>query len=384
MPRLLVGILCASFVFTAAIHEGVAAERPPANVANAATDTPVADDADVAARKDRITGAIMGVLIGDALGVGSHWYYDLDELKRDFGPWISDYSDPKADGTVRFTPVHKQRYDEGVRAGDPSQTGQLIIRLLESVVDKGTYDQGDFTSRLDELFSTLDGTSYSGRFTDEAVRKTWKHRKEGRGWDHPEVGSDAVTSEAAQMNVILAALYSGDATRLANESYRNTKLFYHNEFAITNSVSYALVVGGLINGVPLEQIEDHIGSVDRDMVSGFGLYPEVPVSTGAIALDPELAFPPHLVGKVYGLACDIQELLPAAYYLGHRYTDDFEDAVLTAINGGGNNMARSALTGAMSGAIVGLKGIPERFITGLGDHERLLALAKQVAELAVN
>ncbi len=47
-------------------------------------------------------------------------------------------------------------------------------------------------------------------------------------------------------------------------------------------------------------------------------------------------------------------------------------------------MARSALTGAMSGAIVGLKGIPERFITGLGDHERLLALAKQVAELAVN
>ena len=375
MPRLLVGLLCASFVLTAAIHEGVAAERPAANVTSDANDD---------AKKDRIMGAIMGVLIGDALGVGSHWYYDLEELRRDFGPWITDYSDPKADGSVRFTPVHKQRYDHGVRAGDPSQTGQLITLLLESIVDQGTYDQGDFTSRVDELFKTLDGTNYSGRFTDEAVRGTWKHRNEGRGWDHPEVGSNAVTSEAAQMNVILAALYSGDATTLAAESYRNTKLFYHNDFAITNSISYALVVGGLINGVPLENIEDYKRSVDRDTLSGYAAYPEVPVATGAIARDPEITFAPHLVGKVYGLACDIQELLPAAYYLGHRYTDDFEDAVLAAINGGGNNMARSALTGGMSGAIVGLKGIPERFITGLGDHERLLALAEKVADLAVN
>ena len=58
--------------------------------------------------------------------------------------------------------------------------------------------------------------------------------------------------------------------------------------------------------------------------------------------------------------------------------------MLAAINGGGNNMARTALTGGMSGALVGFKGIPERFIEGLGDHERLLALAEKVAELAVN
>ena len=109
MPRLLVGVLCASFVFTAAIHEGVAAERPAAiDTADETTD----------AKKDRIMGAIMGVLIGDALGVGSHWYYDLEEFKGDFG-WVSGYSDPKIDGTSRFTPVHKLRYDQGVRAGDP-------------------------------------------------------------------------------------------------------------------------------------------------------------------------------------------------------------------------------------------------------------------------
>ncbi len=377
MPRLLVGVLCASFVFTAAIHEGVAAERPAAiDTADETTD----------AKKDRIMGAIMGVLIGDALGVGSHWYYDLEEFKGDFG-WVSGYSDPKIDGTSRFTPVHKLRYDQGVRAGDPSQTGQLIIRLLESIAEKGSYDQADFTARVDELFKTLDGTSYSGLYTDQAVRETWAHRNEGRGWDHPEVGSNAITSEAAQMNVILAALYSGDAEKLAKETYRNTKLFYHSDFALTHSISYALVVGGLVDGVPLEDIEDYIRSVDRDTLSGYAPYPDsrVQVETGAVAWNPEITLdPPHLVAKVYGQHCEIQQLLPAAYYFGHRYTDDFENAVLAAINGGGNNMARTALTGGMSGALVGFKGIPERFIEGLGDHERLLALAEKVAELAVN
>ena len=32
--------------------------------------------------KDRAAGAVMGALIGDALGEGPHWYYDLDQLKK--------------------------------------------------------------------------------------------------------------------------------------------------------------------------------------------------------------------------------------------------------------------------------------------------------------
>ena len=85
--------------------------------------------------------------------------------------------------------------------------------------------------------------------------------------------------------------------------------------------------------------------------------------------------------RSYRLRPEIQQLLPGAYYMVHHFPDDFEGAVLSAINGGGNNMARAALTGGMSGAMVGLSGIPERFITGLSDHEELLMLAEKVADL---
>ena len=46
--------------------------------------------------EDRARGALMGALIGDALALGPHWYYDLDELRATYGPWISDYTRPKA------------------------------------------------------------------------------------------------------------------------------------------------------------------------------------------------------------------------------------------------------------------------------------------------
>ena len=63
----------------------------------------------------------------------------------------------------------------------------------------------------------------------------------------------------------------------------------------------------------------------------------------------------------------------------HRYPNDFEAGILAAVNGGGNNMARATLTGALLGAMNGLSGIPERFITGLENSEHLLEVAEIVS-----
>jgi len=337
------------------------------------------------APKDRIMGAIMGVLIGDALGVGCHWYYDLAILKDDFGPWISGYVDPKTDSKNSFVAVARKRFQEGVRAGDVSQTGQIFVLLLESVAEQGTYDRGDFASRVDAFFKTIDGTNYSGRYTDSAMRETWKNRHAGIGWDDLKVGSSAITSEAAQMGVLLAALFYKKAEDVAEQVYRNTTLFYRNDFAIGQTAAYALAIAGFINGVPLKDIKSYPRSIPAEIRSRVAPYADTltQIETGAaVAWDPAITFdPPRLIAQVYGAHCEIQQLLPAAYYLIHRYPDDFETAVLTAVNSGGNNMARAALTGGMSGAMNGLSGIPKRLIDGLKDHQRLLRLAEKVAAI---
>jgi len=91
--------------------------------------------------------------------------------------------------------------------------------------------------------------------------------------------------------------------------------------------------------------------------------------------------PAWKVSIVYGMPCAIYHQLPAAYYLAARFHDDFESAVLHAVNGGGQNQARAMLTGALVGAQVGWEGIPRRFIVGLENHEELLQLSSQVANL---
>ena len=44
--------------------------------------------------REKIKNALWGAFIGDALGMPSHWYYDPDELSRDFPSGISYYQAP--------------------------------------------------------------------------------------------------------------------------------------------------------------------------------------------------------------------------------------------------------------------------------------------------
>ncbi len=44
--------------------------------------------------KDKIAGALLGFYVGDALAMPVHWYYDLNQLHRDFGA-ITKYEAPK-------------------------------------------------------------------------------------------------------------------------------------------------------------------------------------------------------------------------------------------------------------------------------------------------
>ena len=101
----------------------------------------------------------------------------------------------------------------------------------------------------------------------------------------------------------------------------------------------------------------------------------------ALAQDPWVQIEPAWkVSLLYGMPCAFYHLLPAAYYLAARFQDDFENAVLHAINGGGQNQSRAMLTGALVGAQVGIEGIPRRFLDGLERGQELQQLARALAD----
>jgi len=333
-------------------------------------------------KRDRAMGAIMGTLVGDALGVGPHWYYDLGQLRKDYGEWVDNYTRPKPG-----------RFHSGLEAGENSQTGQVVTILLESVAEQGGYDEGDFTARLDSLLDTLDGTPRGGRYTDHAMRDVWQARQVlGLPWS--EAGSLSDTAEAAIRTPVLAARYYDDFGKLMKFLASNVLLTHRDPFIAGQSVALGLITAGLINGYNIGEVSKAIFKFARE--KGFDLVIQVPkknpkeeISFADALLQPSWSYnaardpgiridPAAAACSLFGLACTLGFMLPAAYYYASRFETLFYEAVMSALNGGGNNMARSALTGALSGAQVGLTGIPEYLIKGLYDHERLLGMAEKI------
>jgi len=346
--------------------------------------------------RDRAAGAVAGAFIGDALGLGPHWYYDLDQLRADYGPWIDRYTEPKTG-----------RYHEGLKAGDLSQTGLIALELLRSVAGCGGYDEGDFTRRLDEnILRQMNGTPYSGPggYTNQSIRELYQARVIlGRTWG--QTGDYADTTEGAERDVILAARYALSPSEGAQLIARNIRLSQIDPFVVALSTSYCVIVSALIRGEPFDaELSGKLyGMVEAGLLpfthavltEKKGAYADDPTAPSASLPFPDgLLFPSHIwqaakdpgvaiepawkVSLVYGMPCSILCMLPAAYYLAARFQDNFEQAVLHALNGGGQNMSRAMLTGALVGAQVGLSGIPSRFLQGLSDGDEILKLTEHL------
>lgn len=340
--------------------------------------------------QDRAMGAIMGAYIGDALGLGPHWFYDLNEQYRLYGDWINDYTDPQPD-----------RYHAGMKAGQQSQSGLILNMQIDSILTNGGYNEEDFCRRLDtELFPQLDGTANvgPGGFTSQSIREAWVLRTQhNKPWG--EVAGFTDNTEAAERVLALAVRYATKPQELARNVSSNTLLTQCDETINAMTVAYSAVLGMLVQGHPLDedlssklmqlvadhQLPFHAMSIPGSKPSGAGTFasPDALLTPSSIAraAHENLIQPAWKVSIVYGMPCAVYHQFPACYYLAARYSDDFESAVLHAINGGGQNMARAMLTGALVGAQVGIQNIPKRFIDGLEDSEKLLNRAEKLAAL---
>ena len=348
--------------------------------------------------QDRAAGALMGAFIGDALALGPHWYYDLDELRADYGDWISGYTDPRPG-----------RYHAGLKAGQASQAGVLLALTLDSLVARGAYDEADFCRRMDEdFFPQIDGTPMAGPggYTSQSIREAWR-RRVGEGLPWGQCGGNADTTEAAERGLAIAVRYALRPAELAAALTRNTLLTQTDGTVVAMTVAFGAVLGMLMEGHALDAAlsgklmarvktgELPFHAVTRGRLGAprpgepeaavAGRFPSPdallgPSAMAAAAHDPDIRIEPAWkVSLVYGMPCAVYHQFPAAYYLAARFSDDFESAVLHAVNGGGQNQARAILTGALAGAQVGLAGIPRRFIDGLEGGASRLAQARRLA-----
>lgn len=347
---------------------------------------------------DRAQGALVGALIGEALGVGPHWYYDLEELKANYGEWIDDYTTPK-----------QGHYHEACEAGDLSQQGWIILETARYLTQYEHYDFDSYFKMMDDvILPHLDGKPMGGKggYTSQVMRNVYQKRIiEHRPWT--EVASHSDTTESLERMIPLAIMYALDLKSLTQHISHNVATTQSDSMVGALSVAFSCVLAMLIQGHPLDhtlskQLMDKVYAHElpffavtnenlqtptkgKDAPTDVGLFasPDALLSPSYMATaarDPNIIIEPAWkVSFVYGMPCAIYHMLPAAYYLGARFAHDFESGVLHAINGGGQNQVRALLTGALIGAQVGLSGIPQRFIDKLKDKDDILSIAQQLS-----
>ncbi len=236
----------------------------------------------------------------------------------------------------------------------------------------------------EELFPLLDGTPVSGPggYTSQSIREAWRRRVQQKlPWG--QTGGHADTTEAIERTLAIAVRYALDPARLAAAVAENTVLTQTDDTVVSMTVAYGAVLGLLVQGHALDpklsgKLMELVKSgelpfhaVTRDNLqpprpgdpdpprAGRFASPDAlltPSYMATAAADPEIRIEPAWkVSIVYGMPCAIYHQLPAAYYLAARFRNDFESAVLHAVNGGGQNQARAILTGA-------LYRCPDRFV----------------------
>jgi ADP-ribosylglycohydrolase len=302
--------------------------------------------------KDRAKGAILGAFIGDAIALGCHWYYDLEEQYKDYGKWITDFTSPK-----------EGRYHENQKKGDLSQSGYILKLMINSILDNNGYNQKDFCKKIDnELFTKIDGNPMNGPggYTSQSIREVYRQRVEQKlSWD--EVGSRADTTEAIERTLALAIRYVNEPKMLAKTISHNTFLTQVDDIVGSMTVAFGAVLAQLIQGEVLDKnISTKLmklvksGDLPFHAVTSDNFQPpkagaKDPSNIGLFASPDALLSPSYMakaandkdikiepawkVSFVYGMPCAIYHILPACYYLAARFKDDFESAILHALNG---------------------------------------------------
>ena len=352
-------------------------------------------------RNDRVVGALLGAFIGDALGNGCLWYYDLRDLWESYGLWIDGYRDPQRDRPQNeMIEIAAYKYKMGLRAGFASQTGQLLRLTLESLLRCKGFERSDYVMSVENFFreeilptaqfeigkemSTVGKTycgegisCFSGRYTNREVRENfdlWYHGGKMDGnWSCDSTVSTTTTSDGAQMAIPLACIYSSPLD-LIEHGWEFLRCWYSDGVVLTQSLSFLLTLQGILNGVSLENMMEYLTETafgSGELGKKLSSFDDITLCARFVSVAKHRAcysFDDRFAPLLFGENCHVTSVLSCASYLAYTHIGDFKKTVLSAVNGGGQNMARAAIAGALGGAMTGIRGISGELLQGLQDY----------------
>ncbi len=294
----------------------------------------------------RYQGCLVGLGVGDALGAPLEGMSRLD-IERRYGR-----VDKMMAGGWHI-----------LGAGDYTDDTAMMLCIAHSIVERRRFDPGDIASRFLQWFDF--GPIGIGRTTMIALSEM----KKGTSWKeagrltHQKLGGKSAGNGSIMRCAPIALLDINDEKKLIGDSIESSRITHWDDEACWGAAAVNLIIARLLvdgkDGL-LQDVMPHIeNSTIREALEQAGRMSEVGCEPTAYVLDTLKA----------ALCCFLS-------------TQSFEEALVEAVNLGGDTDTVGAVCGAMAGAHYGIEAIPQKWEGLLQGREEMLDLASRIHSIA--
>jgi ADP-ribosylglycohydrolase len=302
--------------------------------------------------EDRFTGCLVGLAIGDTLGMpfeGMHAQDILDERSQ----------------VAEFLP------GPGLAAGQYTDDTKMMLCLAESIVENSRVNPEDIARRFVAWFDSGDLRGI-GNTCLEAILNL----KQGVPWEASGHRGKWAAGNGTAMRIAPVGLLDWqDMERLREDCWSTSIITHHNPEAVAGATAVAyviarLVTGGLNETGLLVDAAEFVGAseVARNLLQAQSLL------SSNTSTDVAL--------ETLGTGGYVVETVASALYCFLRSPSDFVNTVSSAVLGGGDTDTTAAVAGAISGAYNGLHLLPAQLVAQVEDSKRLQDLGRAIFRLA--
>ncbi|XP_008323603.1 uncharacterized protein LOC103389804 [Cynoglossus semilaevis] len=356
--------------------------------------------------RQAVMESLWGMCAADSLSMPVHWYYNIQDISKDFKGWIAGFHSPrerhpssiltlsntagsgrsssssgtKDDDVVGDIILHDKlklwkssngsvHYHQGLQAGNNTLNILCALRAAQTLACSGFTDAAHPEARAAVLSDYVQFLTTPGNHNDTYAESF--HRSFFADWreSRPNLPSEVLlfaekraklklssSQPDSQLDAIgcmpMALPFILFSTSVSEEqavtaAVEFVKLTHPNPNVLKYMSLYGKALYAVLRGASVRQQAEHaLRNLDVwDVCQEYSHKAEGFPSSSEERLKVHQSAVNHL-----GLACYTKGALCSLFYLAHEFHDDPKEGILTNANCGGENCNRGAALGALLGA----------------------------------
>ncbi len=305
---------------------------------------------------DRFRGCLLGVAVGDALGMPVEGYTAY-EIESKFG-------------SVReMMPAPEGHFHAGLQAGQFTDDTEETLLLAESMIEASGFSVERFADKLAAWGTAWTLDERLNRGVGFTTRSSIENMISGASWK--DSGLSLPTCGSAMRAAPIGLVYRCDLTLVGRYADLQSIPTHCGPAARAGSIAVATAVALCLQGFPKETVLSTASSLAGKVDKKFA---ERLLWAGSL-LDME----PSQALLAIGNSPEVSETVPAAFYCYMKLEP--EEALIAAASMGGDTDSIASIAGSLFGAARGSGWIPERWLIHLEQRDRIERVAQDLSSL---